>query len=183
MQICETLNQFLKNHDFGDAVQIHEIHAVKMAESAGFSLVAMGVKVDYDALLRTDLVSKSINSYTGRIVEKLGGKGAEFLKGAAKFALHASAKKASETIEEMAINLLNREENNVKVLTILKEGLRKTGLYLEIEDIVLFHVQEEQQNSDGIDEVIDTDMKFQLPESVEDNLLDAVVAYLKETGC
>ncbi len=181
--ICETLNKFLETCDFGNAVQIDEIHAVKMAEKAGFSLVAIGVKIDYDALLRTDLVSQKIDSYADRVTEKIGGMGAGFLKGAAKFVLRTGARTAPETIEQKAVNLLNKEDNNVKVLKILKEGLEKIGLYLEIKDIVLIHVQEEQQNPKVIDEVIDTDMKFQLPESVEESLLDAVAAYLKETGC
>jgi len=181
VQISEALNKFLINHDFGNAIQINEIHAVKMVSEEGFSLAVTGVKIDYDALLKTNLVSKNIDSYTDIVAEKLGGKGAGFLKGAAKIALYAGAKVAPGTIEQKAVALLNKKENKERVLQVLKEGLEKIGLYLNVKDIDLLHVQQEQSDPSVIDEV--KDKKFQLPESVEESLLDAVVAYLKETSC
>ena len=40
IRITEALNKFLADHDFGNAVQIGDISAVKMENEEGFSLVA-----------------------------------------------------------------------------------------------------------------------------------------------
>jgi len=182
VQINEALNKFLENRDFGNAIQIGEIHAVKMVGTEGFSLVVTGVKIDYDILLKTELVSLNIDSYADMVAEKFGVKGAGLLKNAAKFALHVGAEKAPGMLEQKAIALLNKEENNGKVLNVLKEGLEKIGLYLTVKDIVLMQVQEEQPDSNVVDEAVEADKKFRLPESIEESLMDAIVAYLKETG-
>lgn len=179
IQITEALNKFLADHDFGNAVQIGDISAVKMENEEGFSLVATGVKIDYDALLKTRLVSENIDSYADRAAEKFGI-GAGFLKLAGRGVLRAGAKAAPGTIEQKAVDLLSKDGNREKVPAVLNEGLEKNGLYLEMNDFVLMHTADEGTDPNVIDEVRDS--KLHLPESVEESLLDAVVAYLKETG-
>lgn len=74
-------------------MQIGEINAVKIENKEGFFLVATGVKIDYDALLKSRLVSENIDSYADRAAEKFGI-GAGFLKLAGRGVLRAGAKAA-----------------------------------------------------------------------------------------
>lgn len=180
VQINKALNKYLGGHELGNAIQIGEIHSVKMNDGAGFSLVITNVKIDYNALMKTNLVSRNVDSYVDMVAGKFGAKGAGFLKGATKLALNVGVKAAPEEMEKKAIALINREDINEKLLDVLKEGLEKIGLYLQVKDIVLMQAQEEPYDRNIIEVVSDDDMKFRLPESVEESLLDAIVTYLKE---
>lgn len=100
-------------------MQVGDIGAVKMENKEGFSLVAAGVKIDYDDLLKTRLVSENIDSYADRAAERFGI-GAGFLKLAGRGVPRAGAKAAPGTIEQKTVDLLSKDGNREKVLAVLE---------------------------------------------------------------
>ncbi|MDO5338094.1 MAG: hypothetical protein Q4E89_11695 [Eubacteriales bacterium] len=179
-QIKDVLNQFLESREFGNAVQIGEIRLAK-DEYDGLSLAVSRVRLDYSMLIKSSLVTQNIDSYADRLTEKFGIKGAGFF---AKAALQVGAKAMPEQIEKKGVDILNRPDVNAKITEALTEGLRRQGLCLKIKGIVLLQDEKTKHPYDSAiidEEDVEKKTMFQLPEKVEDSLIEALVRYLRDT--
>ena len=114
-------------------------------------LTALQVSVDYDALLDSPALSG-------------------VLPGAARLALRLLSPQA---LEKQGIGLLGTEPVKTKVLSFLTDGLEQAGLILTLQDM--------QISGETAIPLSDGSADAALPPELEDALLDALVAWMKDT--
>lgn len=88
------------------------------------ALLAEQVDADYNALLRSPLVSEGI--------ERLGGENS-ILKGAAKLAVQMGSHLSGEHLEKQGLLLLNAAQVKTRLLAVLQDGVRQAGLDVTLE--------------------------------------------------
>jgi hypothetical protein len=94
--------------------------------------------------------------------------------GAAKLAFRIAS---AETIEKEAVKLLSSEMIKPKIISSLSDSLREAGLYLTLSDVVIT----EDPGTGKIPRMMDPDKdEGMLPDVIEDKIIDALVAWLKE---
>lgn len=94
--------------------------------------------------------------------------------GAAKLAFRIAT---AETIEKEAVKLLSSDMIKPKIVTALSDGLREAGLHLTLSDVVIT----EDSGTEKIPRMMDPDKdEGMLPDVIEDKIIDALVAWLKE---
>jgi len=97
-----------------------------------------------------------------------------FAGGAAKLAFMIAK---AETIEKEAVKLLSSDYVKPKLISILTDSLRESGLYLTLSDVVI----EEDSGNEEIPRMMDPEKdEGLLPDAIEDKIIDALVAWLKE---
>ena len=118
-------------------------------------LGATQVRINYDGLINSPLLSGGI------------------LSGAVKFAIQMAS---PATIEKQAINLLTSNMIKPKMLSAFSEALQKMGLIVTLQDMII-------QEETGAEQpgITKTDEGV-IPDSVEDLLMDAVIAWMKDNG-
>lgn len=82
------------------------------------------------------------------------------------------------TVEKDVIKLLSSDYVKSKLISTLSDGLNKAGLYLSVNDVVI----REDLGTDKIPRITDPDKdEGLLPDVIEDKIIDAIVAWLKQT--
>lgn len=150
-RVCATLNDTLAGHDVGKAVKIGSIDIRAAETGCGITMIARDVDLDYKTL-----------------VGAVGG-GAGSLLSAVVGILPAKA-------EEQGCRLLNLPAVNEKFRGLIADWLKKNGLVMSVEEIVISPAADEPQQNAG-----KPAGKPEIPDELEDCLLDAVVKYLKDT--
>lgn len=155
-QIISWLMQLLHDQNLSDAVRFEKISIVKTEGSAGFTLEAFDVQLDFDAL-----------------------------KNSTQWFLFGPLKYVEKYAPGIGLPIFNNRCVNAISVDALTIFLQKKGLYLKIRDIVLVQNKKDARLHDtkivGM-ETNDMQIGFKLPEKIEDSLLDAVINYLKDTG-
>ena len=118
-------------------------------------LGATQVEINYEALVNSPLFSGNI------------------LGGAVKFAIQMAS---PATIEKKAINILTSDLVKPKILSALSDALQKTGLVATLQDMT---IREETDKDNPGNTKKDEGL---LPDSIEDRLMDAVIAWMKDNG-
>ncbi len=175
-KIKNMLDLLLNRYELGNAVQIRKICAVSSEGGSGISLIADGVEVDYNALLKTGIVSRYMDLYADKAVEKFGIKGVGFLKGAAKVALSTAFKTVPGEMEKKGVSLFGKPDINDRVKNILKSILERRGLELTVDEISLSQEQMKEEP-----ETENSENRAYLPEAIKASLVDAAVKYLKNS--
>ena len=118
-------------------------------------LGATQVKIDYKALVNSPLFSSNI------------------LGGAVKIAIQMAS---PATIEKQAINILTSDLVKPTILSALSDALQKTGLVATLQNMT---IREETDTDYPGNTKKDEGL---LPDSIEDRLMDAVIAWMKDNG-
>lgn len=134
-------------------------------EGSRLSLFCAGVEVDYPALLNSPLLEQG--------VDKLGAEGG-FLKGAARLALQMMS---PEAIEKQGVALLGSESMKATLLPRFTEALARVGLHVTLRDLVL-------TSAEGVSSPVPAPALSGgfLPDEVQDVVLDALTAYLRDSA-
>ena len=143
-------------HDLlgGDAVVIGALYAQDQP-GPKIALHAAQVKIDYKQLVE----SPALTGLAG---------------GVAKLAFSIAK---DETIEKEGIKLLSSDFVKPKLISALSDGLREAGLHITLDDIVIT----EDSGDEKIPRMTDPEKdEGLLPDAIEDKIIDALVAWLKE---
>lgn len=153
--IVSSLNEGLHDLLGGDAVVIGALYALD-EPGTKISLHAVRVKTDSKQLVESPAL-------TG-----IGG-------GVAKLAFRIAK---SETIEKEAVKLLSSDLVKPKLISSLSDSLREAGLHITLDDIVIT----EDSGQEEIPRMMDPDRdEGLLPDAIEDRIIDALVAWIRET--
>jgi len=83
-----------------------------------------------------------------------------------------------ETIEKEAIKILSSDYVKTKLISTLSDSLHKAGLDITLSDVVI----REDSGKGEIPRMTDPEKdEGLLPDAIEDNIIDAIVAWLKQT--
>lgn len=143
-------------HDLlgGDAIVIGDLYA-QDKPGTQISLHAVRVKTDSKQLIESPAL-------TG-----IGG-------GVAKLAFMLTK---AETIEKEVVSLLSSEYIKPQIISTLSDSLREAGLHLAISDIEV----KEDSGDEEIPRMMDPEKdEGLLPDVIEDKIIDAVAAWLRE---
>lgn len=143
-------------HDLlgGDAIVIGALYA-QDKPGPKISLHAVQVKTDSKQLVESPALTGLIG-------------------GAAKLAFRIAK---AETIEKEAVKLLSSDLVKPKLTSVLSDSLREAGLHITLSDVVIT----EDSGTEMIPRMMDPDKdEGLLPEAIEDKIIDALVAWLKE---
>lgn len=151
-RICTTLNAALAGHSVGKAIRIGSIDVRSAQTGCGITLIAEDVTLDCKAL-----------------VSAVGG-GAGGLLSAVVGALPAKA-------EEQGCRLLNLPAVNEKLRGLMADWLKKNGLVMTVEEVVVSPAADSAQTGSAEKPA----GKGELPDELEESLLNAMVKYLKNT--
>ncbi len=146
----ESLHQLLG----GDGVVIGALYALDQP-GPKISLQAAGVRMDFKQLAE----SPALTGLAG---------------GAAKLAFRIAK---SETIEREGIKLLTSDLVKPKFISILSDSLREAGLHLTLSDVIITEDDGTAEMPRMKDPEKDEGL---LPDAIEDKIIDALVAWLKE---
>ena len=135
-------------------------------EGSRLALMALQVKADYAALLGSPTLKASIN--------QLGA-----LKGPAKLVMQMGTNMPPERLEKHGIALLSSEHVKPKLLKALSDALGNAGLAVTFCDMLL-ETSDVIQLPDRIEESA-AKQKGLIPDAFEEALMDAVVAWLRDT--
>ena len=153
--IISALNKALHDALGSDAIVIGALYA-EDKPGAKISLHAARVKTDSTKLDESPAL-------TG-----IGG-------GLAKFVFSVTD---ADTIEKGAVKLLSSDYVKPKIVSALSDSLHKAGLHLTLNDIVI----KEDSGKVEIPRMMDPEKEEgRLPAAIEDKIIDALVAWLKET--
>ena len=84
----------------------------------------------------------------------------------------------AETIEKEAVELLSSGFVKPKLITMLSDSLREAGLHLTLSDVVIT----EDSGKEEIPRMMDPGRDEGLiPDAIEDRIIDALVAWIRET--
>lgn len=108
-------------------------------------------------------ISRVYVDYKGLVKEKLGGK----IGGIASFLV-------SDKIEKTALELLWTDESKQKIIDLAKNALNQHGFVMELVDIQICLDMED------VDVSIEATDSFELPDEVEDEILDALAVFLRK---
>ncbi len=101
--------------------------------------------------------------YKGLVKEKLGDK----IGGIASFLV-------SDKMEKMALEFLWTDKRKRKIIDFAKNALNQHGFVVELVDIQI------RLDMEDVDVSIETTESFELPDEVEDEILDALAAFLRK---
>ena len=118
-------------------------------------LGATQVNINYKELVNSPLLSGNIFS------------------GAVKFAVQMAS---PATIEKQAINILASDLVKPKILSALSDALQKIGLIVTLQNMI---IREETGTEQTVASKKD---EGYLPDAIEDQLMDAVIAWMKDNG-
>ena len=152
--IVTSANKALHDMLGGDAIVIGDLYALD-EPGTKISLHAVKVKTDSKQLVE----SPALTGITG---------------GVAKLAFRIAK---AETIEKEAVKLLSSDLIKPKLISVLSDSLREAGLHLTLSDVVFT----EDPGTEKIPRLKDPDKdEGLLPDVIEDKIIDALVAWLKE---
>jgi hypothetical protein len=152
-KLVRAANEALEELLGGGCVVIGDVE-MKDLPGSWLTLSATRVEIRYEALANSPLLS--------------GG----MLGGAAKLALQMAS---PATIEKQAVRLLASELVKPKLLATLGDALQKAGLAVSVRDMTIL------QDTDGPRPEREKKDEGLIPDAVEDQLLDAVIAWMKES--
>lgn len=176
-EIQATLKTFLDQNEFGKNVEFGDIFLEQ--DAAGrLALYGYDIKVNYSGLADNAMVQDKIKGITGNIVGGLGSK-IGWLKEAAAdgvgFAAKAAAGLAPGKIEKIGISILEKPENKKKLIAWISQILAERGVCLTLENCVF---TQELNSATWSADILEKDRKV-FTEELEEELMDAVVKYLK----
>ena len=152
--LVSTANKAMHDLLGGDAVVIGDLYA-QDEPGTRISLHAAQVKIDTRQLAE----SPALTGITG---------------GLAKLILRISE---PETIEKEGIKLLSSDYVKPKIISSLADGLREAGLHITLTDFSIMEDTGEVKVPRMMDPEKDEGL---LPDTIEDKIIDALVAWLKE---
>lgn len=160
-ELRDKLNKEFKRDKWGHFFEIGTIYIDQQTEI----LLNIGqIKVNYAGLLNNDQVSSAIN-------ERLG-----IFSGLAKKAVNMTTSLVPDTkIERMGLDFLWREENNTRLMNLIRNALSTHGMKLELSEIQL--IQDEETSED----VIESNQPFALTEQMENDIICALADYLRDS--
>ena len=80
------------------------------------------------------------------------------------------------TIEKQAINILASDLVKPKILSALSDALQKIGLIVTLQNMIV------REETDTEQTVASKKDEGYLPDAIEDQLMDAVIAWMKDNG-
>ena len=152
--LVSTANKAMHDLLGGDAVVIGDLYA-QDEPGTRISLHAAQVKIDTRQLAE----SPALTGITG---------------GLAKLILRISE---PETIEKEGIKLLSSDYVKPQIISALTDGLREAGLHITLTDFRIMEDTGEVKAPRMMDPEKDEGL---LPDAIEDKIIDALVAWLKE---
>lgn len=152
--LVSTVNKAMHDMLGGDAVVIGDLYA-QDEPGTRISLHAVQVKIDSGKLAE----SPALTGFTG---------------GLAKLILRLSE---PEALEKAAIELLTSEYVKPKIISAMTDGLREAGLNITMFDLKIMEDPGDVKVPRMMDPEKDEGL---LPDDIEDKIIDALVAWLKE---
>lgn len=154
------LNRELHKDTWG---QCFTVGSLSMTQGEAIHLVIGQIQVDYKALLRNDKISDALDSRLGRL--------SALFKGAVGVATAV----AGNAVERRGLELLWKEDNQQRLLQLVRRILHQNGILMEVETIAL--AQEERSEAET-----PAAQPLTLTESMEADILAALAGYLKEVA-
>lgn len=178
-EIMLLLNNYLAGDDLGKNIQVGEL--LMMQDGGKMILSVRDIKIDYDSLLKNESVQDKIGDLAGQIAGRISRNSRlrQFAAGSAKLAASAAVHMAPEEVERQAIAVLRKEKYRTRFLEIAKQVLEKKGIYLSLADIALLRETNIVDSGEDI-KVIEEECGSQISGDLEEALLEAVTAYLKQ---
>ena len=160
MDLIEKISEVFKGTEFGRCLTIGALYAYRKDE---IHLVLDRIDVDYPALLNTKQVNNAFSGYLGRF------------SGLAKKAAGVAFSVAPDALEQKGLELLLRDENKERLLTMIKSVFQEYGIMMDLTAIQIAH--EIAHN----DEVVEASQPFVLTEKMENDILNALAGYLRDS--
>lgn len=159
-KLCEKLNEELKSDAWGSHFSVGSLWITHQDNE--FFLQISQIDADYKALLEMDAVNEKINGMLGKAA------------GFAKIGVRLAVTLAQDALEKKGLEVLWKEENKQKLMTIAKNTLDKYGFAMELNDIQIMQEIAENVNT------IDGESHLVLTEKMENEILDALAGYLRD---
>lgn len=180
-EIQAALNALLQKDELGRNICIGDLYVTQDLDGQ-LSLIGKSIRIDYSGLMGNDAVKQKIGSFAGKTVKKSIFGGFDLLQKAVEEKAGAVAELAvgvaPQMVEKKLLSVMSKEENKDRFLHMAEQVLEERGLCVKLEDFVF--VQETFAEIQG--EVIvreAKERKFELSPALEEELLNAVVGYLK----
>ena len=171
--IADKINQKFSTDLLASAIHISAINLIN--EEAELRIQMQGVVIDYYSLSKNILVqdkimesAEKIDLGLGRSVNKV------FHKSAGKVA-EMTAKFFPKELEKRGLDILLSNENRNRIIKIVENLLEENGIFLKIKEFQL------KQSKEVRSEIyrMSSDNGRLFSTSIEDNIMDAVVQYIK----
>lgn len=175
-EIQAALQAYLEQNEFGENVKFGDIFLKQDAASC-LALYGYDIQVNYSGLVGNAMVQDKIRNITGNVISGISKIGwlKEAAAGSAGFAAKAAAGLAPDKIEKIGISILEKSENKKKLMTWTAQILSEKGICLALADCIFTQESIFEEQSIVVQE---KNKKF-FPEELEEELMDAVVKYLK----
>lgn len=151
-QLADSLSRHIAEAFSGAVIVMGAIQG-KDVSGPGLTLYASNVSIDYDELIKSPMLSGGV------------------LKGAARTAIQLAN---PETREKTCISLLSSALVKSKLISIIAESLQKAGLVVTLQDIELQIDNAIRLSGPG------GEAHREIPDAIEDLLLDAFVSVLTD---
>lgn len=159
-KLGEKLNEELSNDEWGKNFTVGRL----WIEQDGHDLFVQinQVEVEYKSLLDMDVVEEKLSRHLGS------------LTGVTKGLVGLAVTIAPDALEKKGLELLWKDTNKQKLMSIAKDTLDKYGVVMDLIDIEI-----KQDTAKGVNHM-EKEMNLVLTEKMESEILDALAGYLKD---
>ena len=179
------LNHYLARDDLGKNIRVGEL---MMQQDGGKMILSVrDVEIDYNRLLQNESVQDKIGNLAGQVAARLSGNSRlkQLAADGANLAARAAVRLAPDEVEKKAITVIRKENYRSRLLEIAQQVLENKGIYLTLADIALLRETgvvdiEGEVDTEGNRNKIAAECSSRFPKELEEALLDAVSAYLKQ---
>lgn len=174
-EIVAELNEMLAEDPIGKNIRVSGILLLQKEEQ--MELYVYGTKVNYTGLFDEPDIEKKVKDAAGNMVQGFGKTVQEVTGNHAGALAKLAARVIPRKVEHIGINLLQKEQNKQKLLSLSKKALQDKGIWL---DLIDFQFEQVYPQNDDMNSVWSDDGKVQLlSDELEEKMLDAVVEYIK----
>lgn len=159
----EQINTELHKDEWG---QCFTIGTISVSQRENILLNLGRIEVNYQELLKREQISEAMSNRFGK------------WKGLAKTAASLAVTFAQNTVERKGLDWLLQENNQKKLLGLIRQILDKYDIQIDVDDIQIV-----QENAKDVLEVPDS---FSLTEQMENDMIAALAGYLRDNvakGC
>lgn len=174
-EIVAKLNEMLAKDAIGKNMEINRIFLVQKEEH--MELYAYGAKVDYRGLLDNPDIERKVKDAAENMAQGFGKTFQEVAGNNAGTLAKIAARMMPGKVEDIGLNLLQKEKNKQKLLSLSEKALQDKGVWL---DLIDFQFEQMDFQNEDLDFIWSDDRKVQLfSKELEEKILDAVVEYIK----
>ncbi len=159
-RLVDIMNKEFMKDKWGQCIQIEAISVDQQDD--GMLLKVGQIKVNYRALFETEQVKKAMGDRLGKYA------------GMARNAASMAGVLAPNTFERKGLELLWRDENKERIMTLIYSALIKHGINLELGELQIM------QTAKLPELIAENSPRFTLSEEMETDIITALAGYLQD---